>query len=130
MMVADSNEKKVPIQEIIKGKYTLVDFWFSHCGPCIAQFPTIRNMYAKYKDAGFDVIGISIDKTTNKKDWLDAIAKHEVSWKQYWDIDGMEAGRFFFDTYPTSFLLDNKGRIIKKNILLEELEIWLSKNLK
>jgi thiol-disulfide isomerase/thioredoxin len=129
MLLVDSNEKKMTTQQIINGKYTLVDFWFSHCGPCIAQFPMMRNLYAKYKNAGFDVIGISIDKTVDIRAWLDAISKHKLEWKQYWDIDEKEAKRFFISIYPTNFLLDSEGRIIKKNILLEELEIFLTTNL-
>ena len=128
MMLVDSNEKKVSSREVINRKYTLIDFWFSHCGPCIAQFPMMRNLYAKYKNAGFEVVGISIDKTEDKRAWLDAISKHKLEWKQYWDIDGKEAKRFFINLYPTNLLLDNEGRIIKKNILLEELEIFLAKN--
>jgi len=129
MMWVDSNEKKVSSQEIINRKYTLIDFWFSRCGPCIAQFPMMRNLYAKYKNVGFEVVGISIDKTEDKRAWLDAISKHKLEWKQYWDIDEKEAKRFFIDTYPTNLLLDSKGRIIKKNILIEELEIFLAANL-
>lgn len=129
MILADSNEKKVSSKEIINQKYTLIDFWFSHCGPCIAQFPMMRNLYAKYKNAGFDMVGISIDKTMDKKAWLDAISKYKLEWKQYWDIDEKEAKRFFIDSYPTNLLLDGEGRIIKKNILLEELEIFLATNL-
>ena len=90
----------------------------------------IRNLYAKYKDIGFDVIGISVDKSDNKKDWLDGITKHKLNWRQYWDVEGKETNKFFIDTFPTSFLLDGEGKIIKKNILPEELEIFLSKNLK
>lgn len=130
MMVTDSAENKTTIQETIKGKYTLVDFWFSHCGPCIVQFPVMQNIYEKYKDAGFDVIGVTVDKSDGKKDWIDAIAKHGMKWKQYWDVDGKEAKKYSIDSYPTSFLLDSNGKIIKKNILLEELDVWLEKNLK
>jgi thiol-disulfide isomerase/thioredoxin len=130
MLLTDSAENKTTIRQVIKGKYTLVDFWFSHCGPCIVQFPVMKYLYAKYKNAGFDVIGISVDKTENKKDWMDAIVKHGLNWKQYWDIDKKEAKRFSIDSYPTSFLLNSNGKIIKKNILLEELDVWLEKNLK
>ena len=130
MTLVDSNEKKVSPQEIINRKYTLIDFWFSRCTPCIGQFPMMRNLYAKYKNAGFDVVGISIDQTVDKRAWLGAISKHKLEWKQYWDIDGKEANRFFFISYPTNLLLDSEGRIIKKNILMEELEIFLATNLK
>ena len=84
----------------------------------------------KYKDAGFDIIGVTVDKSEGKKDWIDAIAKHGMKWKQYWDVDGKEAKKYSIDSYPTSFLLDSNGKIIKKNILLEELDVWLEKNLK
>ena len=130
MMVTDSAENKTTIQETIKGKYTLVDFWFSHCGPCIVQFPVMQDIYEKYKDAGFDVIGVTVDKSDSKNDWIDAIAKHGMKWKQYWDVDGKEAKKYSIDSYPTSFLLDSNGKIIKKNILLEELDVWLEKTLK
>jgi thiol-disulfide isomerase/thioredoxin len=123
--IADSSGKAVKLQNIIKAKYTLIDFWFSHCGPCIAQFPLMRNLYARYKDVGFDIIGISIDKSADKKDWLKAIAKHELNWKQFWDIDGKEAEKYFIDSYPTNFLLDSEEKIIRKNILPEELEILI-----
>ena len=129
MKLVDSNERNVSSQEIINRKYILIDFWFSRCGPCIAQFPMMRSLYARYKNAGFDVVGISIDKTVDKKAWLDAVSKHKLEWKQYWDIDGIEAKRFYIDSYPTNLLLDSEGRIIKKNILLEELEIFLTTNL-
>ena len=129
MTLADSNEKKVSSREVINRKYTLIDFWFSGCGPCIAQFPMMRNLYAKYKNAGFDVVGISIDKMANKRAWLDAISKHKLEWKQYWDIDEKEVNKFLIVSYPTNFLLDNDGKIIRKNILMEELEIFLATNL-
>ena len=130
MILGDSNQKKFTIRDSIRGEYTLVDFWFSHCGPCIAQFPLMSELYTKYKDLGFDIIGISIDQTVYKKDWLEIIAKHHLNWRQYWDVDGEEASRFYFDSYPTNFLLDKEGKIIKKNILMEELGILLSGNLK
>jgi alkyl hydroperoxide reductase subunit AhpC len=85
----------------------------------------MRNLYARYKDVGFDIIGISIDKSADKKDWLKAIAKHELNWKQFWDIDGKEAEKYFIDSYPTNFLLDSEEKIIRKNILPEELEILI-----
>ena len=128
MKLVDSSKNESTIQ--INGKYTLIDFWYSHCGPCIAQFPAIRNLYSKYKELGFDVISISVDKLADKKDWLGIIAKYNLNWKQYWDVDKQEAKKLIIDTYPTSFLLDSDGKIIKKNILLEELEALLAKNLK
>ena len=127
--LADSVGNSTSIKSKIRGKYTLIDFWFSKCGPCIAQFPTIRYLYSKYSNSGFDVIGISVDKLVNKQDWLAAIGKYELNWQHYWDVDKKIAGSLFIDAYPTSFLLDHEGRIIKKNILLEELEIFLSQNL-
>ena len=130
MIMSDSAEKKMPFLRKVEAKYTLIDFWFSGCVPCIAEFPSIHNLYSKYRQRGFDVIGISIDMPTDKQKWLDVISKHKLNWKQYWDIEGKEAKRFYIDSYPTTFLLDKKGKIIKKNIPLEELAVLLEKELR
>ncbi|MBY0244678.1 MAG: AhpC/TSA family protein [Sphingobacteriaceae bacterium] len=116
--------------EFSKHKYTLVDFWYSHCGPCRAQFDNLKQTYNRYKNKGFEIIGISTDKPKHKSDWLAAIKEHQLLWPQYWDIDGVEATNIGVYAFPTNFLVNEKGVIIKKNISTVELEDFLSKQTK
>ena len=112
-----------------QNKYTLVDFWYSHCGPCIAEFPALKELYANYKHKGFNIIGISVDKKDYEDDWHEAIKKHGLVWEQLLDKNGKNADRLFINSYPTTFLLDSKGKIIKRKIKSNELKTFLEKNL-
>ncbi len=127
--VRDLYEKKYSLSGLITQKYTLLDFWYSHCGPCIAAMPALKNIYNKFNKKGFDIIAISVDEIKYKSDWLKIIKEKELNWKQYWDINSKEAKKLFIDSFPTYFLLDNNGTIIKTNISPEELEIFLKANL-
>ena len=122
--LVDTNEKEVMLRYKSK-RYTLVDFWFSSCGPCIQQFPDLLKLYSKFKNKDFDVIGISIDRYVNKREWLEAIKNYNLIWKQYWDKDNLEALRLGISTFPQNFLLDDNGVIIKKDIYLKDLENFL-----
>ena len=75
----DINFKK---QKIVfsKAKNTLIDFWFSHCGSCINEFPIYKDIYSRYKDKGFEMISISTDETKYIDYWKGIIAKHEIDW--------------------------------------------------
>jgi len=108
-------------------KYLFVDFWFSHCTPCITQFDKLKELYEKtLSTKNLIMIGISVDTKANKKVWLQAINKYQLPWQQYWDIDGKEAYQLNINSYPTNFLLDNKGKIIAKNLTPMQLEDFLS----
>ena len=108
-------------------KYVLIDFWFSHCVPCIVQFPKLRELYEQYRYKGFQIIGISIDAKKDKGEWLKAIAKYKLSWDHFLDTDHFEASRLSVSTYPTTFLLGSDGKIISRNLELSELEEFLKK---
>lgn len=109
--------------------FTLIDFWFSHCTPCISQFNDLKNVYSKYNSNLFEIIGISVDTKDNKQAWKNVINVHKLPWPQYWDIAGKEAGKLNINTYPSNFLLDNNGKILAKNLLPSELEKFLAKYL-
>ena len=119
------------IQKIMVGKekFTLIDFWYSHCGPCIAEFPDVRDIYNTYKNKSFNIIGISVDRGDDKNDWKAAIEKYALGWEQLWDKDGLNAKKIFINSYPTNFLLDSNGVIIQKNIKPDQLKKFLEKNL-
>lgn len=128
LALTDLKDKKDTIVSFYK-HYTLIDFWFSHCGPCIAEFPKLAMVYDNFKEQGFEIIGISVDTKQNKVDWQKAIAKYNLTWKQFWDVNGFNAYRLFVNAFPTNFLLDEKGTIIQKNITPDALNKFLERNL-
>ncbi|MEQ9216722.1 MAG: TlpA disulfide reductase family protein [Cyclobacteriaceae bacterium] len=107
-------------------KYLLVDFWYSNCHPCIAQFPEFKAIQEEYKDKGFDIIGISSDRAKDYQKWEKAISKYELPWKQYLDMDGKQCRQLFINRFPTNFLLDSKGVIIEKDLRPSELAKFLN----
>ena len=101
----------------LKGKYVLVDFWAKWCGPCRQENPNVVKAYHKYKDKGFTVFGVSLDRT--KEDWLQAIRKDGLTWTHVSDLKywNSEAARTYnINGIPFSLLLDKNGVIIAKNL--------------
>lgn len=101
----------------LKGKYVLVDFWAKWCGPCRRENPNVVKAYNKYKDKGFTVYGVSLDRT--REDWLQAIEEDNLTWTHVSDLKfwQSEAAKIYGITaIPFSILLDPNGVIIAKNL--------------
>jgi thiol-disulfide isomerase/thioredoxin len=107
-----------PIQlSDFKGKYVLLDFWASWCGPCRKENPNVVRLYNKYKNQGFEILGISLDQ--NRERWLQAIQADKLTWKHTSDLKGWsnEVGKLYeISAIPKTFLLDPKGIIIAKDL--------------
>ena len=111
-------------------KYTLIDFWFSYCKPCLELVPRYKELYSNYKDEGFEIIGLSTDRTQDIANWRKVIDKNNLTWKNVLDENGKEAKKYRIDKFPTTFLLDSDGTIVKKDLSYQELEEFLKENLK
>jgi thiol-disulfide isomerase/thioredoxin len=96
-----------------KGKYVLIDFWASWCGPCRQAIPKVKALYEKYKDKDFDVVSISIDD--NKKAWAKAMEEEGMQWRQLLSPDkNATMKNFLFSGVPTIYLIDKQGKIVCK----------------
>ncbi|MBL7932194.1 MAG: AhpC/TSA family protein, partial [Bacteroidia bacterium] len=97
----------------LKGKVVLVDFWASWCGPCRKEMPNVVKAYAKFKNKGFEIFGVSLD--SDKDRWVEAIAKDGITWPQVSDLQkwGSEVVRLYnIQGIPYTVLLDKEGKIV------------------
>ena len=112
----DANGKKHKLSEFTgNGKWVLVDFWASWCGPCRAEMPNVLAAYEKYHAKGFDVVGVSFD---NKKDaWVKAIEDLKMPWPQISELKGWKTAAapiYKIDAIPDNILIDPQGKIIDR----------------
>ena len=117
---------KIVTLSSLRGKYVLVDFWAKWCGPCRQENPNVVRVYNKYKDRGFEVFGVSLDRS--KEDWLQAIAEDGLAWTHVSDLKyfNSEAARAYnINAIPFPILLNPEGKIIAKNLRGKALEAKL-----
>jgi len=106
----------------LRGKIVLVDFWASWCVPCRKENPNVVMVYNQFKDKGFDILGVSLDR--EKGAWEKAIADDKLTWHhvsdlKYWQSEA--AVKYGIQSIPSTLLLDKDGKIIAKNLRGEEL---------
>ena len=101
-----------------KGKYVLIDFWASWCGPCRNEMPNVKAAYEKYASKGFEVISISIDK--KQKAWRTAIEELGMNWTQVLNVDAADVYGIY--AIPTTFLVDPEGIVVAKDLRSKKLE--------
>lgn len=111
----------------LKGQYVLIDFWASWCGPCRRENPNVKRVYSKYHDKGFEIYGVSLDKTKNA--WTAAIEADGLEWKHVSDLKYWQSSvvpKYGVKGIPLTVLLDPEGNIIAKNLRGPQLEAKLA----
>ncbi|WP_236668614.1 TlpA disulfide reductase family protein [Hymenobacter rubidus] len=116
-----------------RGKYVLVDFWASWCGPCRAENPAVTKVYNEFKGRNFDILGVSLDEEAGRTKWLKAIEDDRLAWTQVSDLRGWQneaAQRYHVRAIPQNFLVDPTGKIVAANLRGEELKTTLAQFIK
>lgn len=118
------DDKPVRLSDF-KGRYVLIDFWASWCGPCRAENPDIVRAYHVYHGKGLEIIGVSLDDLSTKSAWIKAIQQDNLMWYHVSDLKGWEnkvAKQYRIQSVPANFLLDKTGKIIARNLKGEVLD--------
>jgi peroxiredoxin len=125
LVMPDANGKDISIASF-RGKYVLIDFWASWCGPCRMENPNVVKAFNEYKGKNFTVLGVSLDK--DKDSWKKAIAQDHLNWTQmsdlkYWNSQAVET--FGFQGIPFNVLVDPSGKVIAQELRGEDLDAKL-----
>ena len=124
--------KAVKLSDYVgKGKVVLVDFWASWCGPCRREMPNLVEAYKKYRNKGFEIVGVSLDRDAEA--WKNGIEKLDITWPQmsdlkYWDCEG--AKLYAVSSIPHTVLIDGEGVILARGLHGEELQEQIAEALK
>lgn len=121
---ADTSGKMISLKDL-RGKYVLIDFWASWCGPCREENPNVVKAYEQFKDKNFTVLGVSLDKAEKRDAWLKAIKDDGLAWYHVSDLkfwNNAVAQLYSVRSVPQNFLIDPKGKIVGANLRGEALQ--------
>ncbi len=122
----DTAGNMLAVEDIRRGRYLLIDFWASWCGPCREENPNLVEAYETYKNKGFEILGVSLDN--NREKWLQAIEEDQLTWHHVSDLKGWKneaSDKYGVIAIPSNVLIDPGGTIIARNLRGEELQAKL-----
>jgi peroxiredoxin len=124
------NDKDLALTSL-RGKVVLVDFWASWCAPCRKELPNVKRAYAKYKNKGFEILGVSLDK--DRDAWIEAISTEGLTWPQvsdlkFWQSEAVQV--YAIQSIPYTVLIDKEGKIIATDLRGADLDKKLAEVLK
>jgi peroxiredoxin len=112
---SDPDGKMIALSSF-RGKYTLVDFWYSGCHWCRKMTPNLIKIYAELKRKGLEIVSVSVDPKKDEEKWRKAMQEDKATWTQLWDYEKTLPAQYGVMGYPTMFLLDKQGKVVEKII--------------
>ena len=132
LYMKDLDDKEVRLTDWVgQGKYVLVDFWASWCGPCLREMPNVKAAYEKFHEKGFEIVGVSFD--SKKEAWAKCVAEQQMPWPQMSDLKGWKSAAsdiYNIKAIPSTLLFDPQGRVVAYDLRGEALTEKLAELLK
>ncbi|MFR9523195.1 MAG: TlpA disulfide reductase family protein [Rikenellaceae bacterium] len=128
--MVDNQGNDVAVSSLLaQGKYVLIDFWATWCGPCMEEMPYLKSAYAQFKDKGFEIYGISLDRSA--EDWKSMLDKGDMPWVNVLYTESDNAAELYaVSSIPTNFLISPEGIIVAKNLRGEDIATILGEHIK
>ena len=131
----DANGTMISVSELCKsGKWVLVDFWATWCGPCRGEIPHLVEAYAEFAPKGLEIYGISFDRKGDTEKWQKFIAENNMTWVNVWgtgDDGSWAAGEAYnVSSIPANFLFSPEGKLVAKNLRGDDVKVILSEHIK